>query len=325
MSLALLFAHVALVPPGAPVLGLPIDCEIGKECLVQQYVDHDPGPGTADYRCGGQSYDGHTGTDIRVRNLEVMKAGVPVLAAAPGRVYAIRDGEPDMFRKDRPAEALEGRGCGNGIVVTHGEGWQTQYCHLKRGSVSVGPGDAVTRGQRIAEVGLSGNTDFPHLEFVVRHKGEALDPFAPEPGLKCEGGEAALWSDEARAVLAYQDTTLLNAGFATDRVTNRAIEDGAGEGFALSAQSPALVLFGRMVNVRTGDRLRLVIEGPRGFKVESEADPAPNHQAQRMAFAGQKRPSGGWPAGEYRGRVEILRDGEVVDRQELSLTYPPRP
>ena len=32
-------------------LGLPIDCEIGTTCRIQQYVDRDPGPGYTDFAC----------------------------------------------------------------------------------------------------------------------------------------------------------------------------------------------------------------------------------------------------------------------------------
>ena len=47
---------------------LPIACEIGTDCWVQQYVDHDPSTGVKDYACGAQTYDGHDGTDIRIRD-----------------------------------------------------------------------------------------------------------------------------------------------------------------------------------------------------------------------------------------------------------------
>src|SRR5258706_16384656 len=36
----------------APALALPVDCQIGRACIVQNYVDRDPGPGARDYRCG---------------------------------------------------------------------------------------------------------------------------------------------------------------------------------------------------------------------------------------------------------------------------------
>ena len=37
---------------GAIESSLPIDCTPGQDCVVQNYVDQDPGPGWQDYRCG---------------------------------------------------------------------------------------------------------------------------------------------------------------------------------------------------------------------------------------------------------------------------------
>ena len=67
-------------------LALPLDCEPGASCWVLRYVDHDPGPGARDQTCGTLAYDGHDGIDIRVPGLVEMRAGVAVLAAAPGTV-----------------------------------------------------------------------------------------------------------------------------------------------------------------------------------------------------------------------------------------------
>src|SRR5262249_35663984 len=47
-------------------LGLPIDCEVGRSCVIQNYVDHDPSPNARDYQCGTLTYDGHNGTDFRL-------------------------------------------------------------------------------------------------------------------------------------------------------------------------------------------------------------------------------------------------------------------
>ena len=51
------------------VLELPVACEIGKVCNIQNYFDHDPGPARMDYACGRLGYDGHDGTDIRLPDM----------------------------------------------------------------------------------------------------------------------------------------------------------------------------------------------------------------------------------------------------------------
>ena len=92
-----------------------------------------------------------------------------------------------------------GRDCGNGVVIDHDDGWQTQYCHLRRGSVGVTRGQAVARGDRLGVVGMSGRTQFPHLHLSVRRDGAVIDPFAPSDPPRCtdaaQTAPAPLWSD----------------------------------------------------------------------------------------------------------------------------------
>jgi hypothetical protein len=94
-------------PP--PSLNFPLACKIGISCEVQNYVDRDPGPGAADYRCSSETYDKHNGVDIRVLDMAAQRRGVDVLAAAPGRVARLRDGRPDISIKDPNAPPLNGQ------------------------------------------------------------------------------------------------------------------------------------------------------------------------------------------------------------------------
>jgi murein DD-endopeptidase MepM/ murein hydrolase activator NlpD len=112
---------MALAPPaGAFDLAFPADCTLGAGCYIQQYHDHDPGPEATDYTCGPLSYDGHDGTDIALPTRAAMATGVAVLAAAPGVVKGLRDGVADA------APFPTGQDCGNGVVIDHGNGWETQ-------------------------------------------------------------------------------------------------------------------------------------------------------------------------------------------------------
>ena len=77
-----------------------------------------------------------------------MKKGVPVVVVGVV-VKAVRDGMKDVDVAIAGVKSVEGRECGNGLVVSHRGGWETQYCHLRRGSVAVKAGDAVSRGQRL--------------------------------------------------------------------------------------------------------------------------------------------------------------------------------
>ena len=144
-----------------PALGLPIRCMPGKDCWLVNFVDVDPGPGRRDYACLKRTYDGHKGTDIAIRDLVAMKKGIPVLASAAGVVKATRDGMRDVDVTLAGLESVKGRECGNGLVLDHGAGWETQYCHMRRGSVAVHKGDSVNRGQKLGLVGISGRAQFP--------------------------------------------------------------------------------------------------------------------------------------------------------------------
>lgn len=70
----------------------------------------------------------------------------------------------------------EGWGGGYGlyVIIDHGNGYTTSYCHCNEILVSVG--DKVTQGEVIAKVGNSGNSFGPHLHFEIRLNGSAVDP-----------------------------------------------------------------------------------------------------------------------------------------------------
>ena len=82
---AFLISVALACPAGAFELALPVDCDLGTDCYIQQYMDHDSSAAATDFTCGPLSYDGHSGTDIAVENRAQMAAGVAVLSAAPGR------------------------------------------------------------------------------------------------------------------------------------------------------------------------------------------------------------------------------------------------
>lgn len=84
--------------------------------------------------------------------------GTPVRSAAAGIVVSA---------------AYDG-GYGNKVVIDHGNGFQTWYCHLSRFDVSAGA--RVTKGELIANVGSTGESTGPHLHYQVMQNGVAIDP-----------------------------------------------------------------------------------------------------------------------------------------------------
>lgn len=84
--------------------------------------------------------------------------GDPVIAAADGEVVYV-------------GAAL--RGYGNLVIVKHSEEFISAYAHNKQ--ILVKQGQAVKRGQRIAEIGRS-DADRTKLHFEIRRQGKPVDP-----------------------------------------------------------------------------------------------------------------------------------------------------
>ena len=306
-----------------PRLAFPVACEIGKTCEVQNFVDRDPGPGAKDYRCGAETYQDHGGVDIRLHDMKAQAAGVDVLAAAPGRVARLRDGVADISVKAPGAPPLNGQDCGNGVVIDHGDGWETQYCHLAKGSVMVKPGDQIAAGQPIARIGLSGNTEYPHLHLTVRKAGVMVDPFAPDMAAGiCAGSAvgAGLWTQGAANAMAYKPGAVLNAGFASAPLNMEAIE--AGDSNAPTRQSQMLIAYVRAINLQAGDIQTIVIKTPDGTELanstQRELDRA---KAQYMMFVGKRLEGDRWQSGRFLATYTVGRQGKTVIASSFSIAF----
>ena len=94
----------------------------------------------------------HNGIDVAA------PVGTPVLSAQSGTV------------KVAATDDLNG----NYVIVDHGNGVKTSYCHLD--ALEVVTGDPVTRGGRMGLSGNTGRSTGPHLHFVVRVGRKPLDP-----------------------------------------------------------------------------------------------------------------------------------------------------
>lgn len=296
-------------PAGAFELAFPADCTLGETCYIQQFPDHDPGPGATDFTCGSLSYDGHDGTDIALPTRAAMETGVAVLAAADGVVKGRRDGIADFVPE------VPGKECGNGVVIDHGDGWETQYCHLRQGSVQVSAGQTVTAGTVLGQIGQSGRAAFPHLHLSVRQDGRKLDPFAPEAAACGPAGDD-LWA----ADIVHQPGGLLGIGI-SDRVPEFDAIKGGLPSADLTTAAPALVIWAYGFGLRAGDAVLLSITGPDG-EVLTERVTFEKTQALAFRAVGRKA-RGGWPAGSYTGSATLIRDRQEIGRQDLTIRLTP--
>ncbi len=300
-------------------LGLPVICAMQAECLIQKLVDIDPGPKRVDYRCGTLTTDGHDGIDIRVRTMAEMRKGVAVVAAASGRVLRVRDGEPDMNVRDRGN--LDGRDAGNAVVIDHGHGWETQYSHLRNGTVRVRPGAVVSAGDPIGSIGMSGNAEFPHLHFTVRHDGHAIDPFtgrAPPSACSADKTPDGLWSSDAARVLTYRPTAIIAVGFASAPPSASLVDRDR----SVPPYTPTtpILLWADVLGAMPGDRQRFEIRAASGTLLFERISIIERGGLSWLAYAGRKPPPGGWPKGEVTGRYELSRLGRIVETRDTRVT-----
>ncbi|WP_371156475.1 M23 family metallopeptidase [Jannaschia sp. 2305UL9-9] len=302
LATAIFLATASPTLAAPPTLRLPLDCDLGETCFLQQYVDADPGPGAADYTGGPLAYDGHRGTDLRVADQEAMAAGVPVLAPAAGIVRGVRDGMQDRIMTDRAEVA--GRECGNGVAIDHGDGWETQLCHLARGSVSVAAGDRVAAGDPVGLVGLSGATQFPHVHLSVRHRGQVIDPFIDD-----------LW----QVTPPYEPGGFLSVGLSSAVPPFADIKAGTADADSLPPDAPALVVWAAMFGGQAGDRIALRILGPNGAEVFAHDATLERTQAELFRAAGRRLNATRWRGGTYTGTATLMRDGEILDRIETAI------
>ena len=63
---------------------------------------------------------------------------------------------------------------GNVVLIDHGYGIQTEYGHLAK--ILVRQGQKVKRGDAVALVGSTGHSTGPHLHYMVKLKGQTVNP-----------------------------------------------------------------------------------------------------------------------------------------------------
>ena len=248
------------------------------------------------------------GVDFAIRDILAMQTGVPIFIAAPGRVVGVRDGMPDVDFKKVAPEIFKRGECGNGVRVSHGGNWFTQYCHMKKGSIIVKKGEQVEAGKPIGFVGLSGKTEFPHLHFQVSKGKKIVDPFiGTERTEACGAGKKPLWDDTTSAILAYQNSVIYNGGFNDQRPLADGVHRGLYKRGTLSKNSLKLFLWFAIRNTKPGDKVAMRLLGPGGKEIGKGNNTIKKVQARGIQIL-DVTSKGAWPTGDYRGEITVTRN-----------------
>jgi hypothetical protein len=80
---------------------------------------------------------------------------------------------PVSAARDGTVVQVDGGDC-HGVLLDHGAGWTTWYCHLVRTPV-VELGESVRAGQLLGYVGRYGSANVPHLHFTIRRYGDRYE------------------------------------------------------------------------------------------------------------------------------------------------------
>ena len=137
-------AAYALASPGGGELHpflLPVDGEFSSPFGRKRVLN-------------GQPRSPHQGLDIAANT------GTPTIAPAAGVVVVTGS----FFFN------------GNTVMIDHGSGLVTMYCHLHE--VHVEEGDSLARGDAFGSVGATGRATGPHLHWTVSMHGVKVDPLA---------------------------------------------------------------------------------------------------------------------------------------------------
>ena len=120
--------------------------------------------------------------------------GTPILAPCAGTVARVLDGVPD----NPVPEMNRAQMAGNYVAVHCGGQHYVILAHFRNGSIRVQPGQLLAVGDRLGEMGNSGNSSEPHLHVHAQRGLPTDDPLGGEPLALTIAGHYPVRNDRLR-------------------------------------------------------------------------------------------------------------------------------
>ena len=274
-------------------LSFPLQCSIGEDCFIASYVDLFYTKEQKDYLCREHmTVNNNKGVKIRIRDVSAMENGIPVYAAASGMVIRKRDGIDDkLVTSDTEAKEVQSIAHGNVIIIEHDDGYKTIYSHLAKDSINFELGDEVKRGDKIAKMGMSGFTKYPHLHFAVTYNDQPIDPFSgSKQNNECAASTSeALWEQKITdAFKRYRDTHILKTGFAKEDPKTHEILYGNYDTETLNDLTEKLVFWSYTQALEKNDRIVLSLFDPEGNLIDYKKNTLEKSYPQHIGYVGRK-------------------------------------
>jgi hypothetical protein len=304
-----ILVFLTFAPAKAQEMAFPLVCEPGLSCWIIGYPDVSRDHTGQDYACGPGAAPGDLFLRIGLANVSVIPRGVYVLAAGNGVVQDVSNDAADLVIASKAQLKTGASLCGNGIIINHGMGTQTAYCHLRKDSIRVKKGDRVVKGQVIAAAGQSGLATWPQLGFSIQKGGYFLDPVtgvSPEEG--CGLKPRPLIALPA-PFMEYQPVSIVALGFSNAKAVEQRVVLGKEPRVAvIDRMDKTINLWGMVLGLRKGDEIEVRMRDPRGRSFYFMKLTADQDRDRQLINVSRDRGYVGWRIGTYTGEVKVTRN-----------------
>jgi murein DD-endopeptidase MepM/ murein hydrolase activator NlpD len=182
---------------------------------------------------------------------------------------------------------------------------------MRKGSLTVKPGERVEKGAVLGMVGASGLASFPHVHFTIRYLGRVVDPFVGVTNVSgCKAPRYPLWEQP----LDYVPTGLIRAGFSFKPPKQMELWQGQfSEARLQSDNLPSLIFWVHVYGVLQGDKEQFKMKAPNGNIIIDVERNITKHARSWVNYVGKhntrERPL---PKGTWHGSYQLKRGERVL-------------